>query len=177
LVKKFQIFAIVVPLVLLLDQLTKFLILQNFALHDSIPILRGYFNLTYVQNPGAAFGMLSGSDPSFRGPFFVIVPAIALTVIAYLFIRLPPKSTWIPAALSCLVGGAVGNLIDRFRFGYVVDFIDFHWHYKAHFPAFNIADLAISLGIGILILDMLFERDPEAYTQEKQEAPHASDPH
>jgi signal peptidase II len=170
LVRKFQILLILAPLILLLDQLTKALILKSFALHDSIPILRGYFNLTYVQNPGAAFGILSATDASIRGPFFVIVPALALGVIGYLFFRLPPRSTWIPTALSCVIGGAVGNLIDRFRFGYVIDFLDFHWQYKAHFPAFNVADMAISVGVGVLILDLLFER-------EKQETPHASDPH
>lgn len=138
--------------VILLDQWTKLLILERFYLHESIPIIPGFFHLTYVRNTGAAFGFLAQADATWRLPFFLIVPVIALIVL-YLFLRkVPQHAMSLIVAVALVMGGAIGNLIDRARFGYVVDFLDFHWQHTYHFPAFNVADSAICIGAGLLML-------------------------
>lgn len=144
-------------LTVLLDQLTKAAVLARFRLGESMPVVSGVFDLTYVRNPGAAFGMLAHAEPSFRIPFFVIVPLVALVAIGYVFRRLPAGDLKLATALSLVVGGALGNLLDRLGRGYVVDFLDFHWNASYHFPAFNIADSAICTGVGLLLLDVLLK--------------------
>ena len=149
--------------ILLLDQLTKQRVHGSFHLGETIPVIRGYFNLTYIRNTGAAFGLLAQADPAFRIPFFVVVPAVALGAITYIFRKLPDGDLKLSVALSLVISGAVGNLIDRLLLGYVIDFLDFHWRYRYHFPAFNVADAAICVGVGILMLDLLTQRpEPEA---------------
>ncbi len=147
--------ALLVPIVtVILDQWTKQIIVDQFQLGESVPVLSSFFNITYVRNTGAAFGFMAGADASFRIPFFLLVPTIALVVIGYLFKKLPARDFRTATALALVMGGAVGNLIDRVRHGFVVDFLDFHWNYQAHFPAFNVADTAICVGVGLLMLDM-----------------------
>ena len=153
--RKFQILLGVVPVVIALDQWTKQQILDHFAFGESKPIWHGIFDLTYVRNTGAAFGFLADAHPEFRIPFFILVPLIALVAIGYLFRTLPQTSRLLATALSLVVGGALGNLIDRLRLGFVVDFLDFHQASLGHFPAFNVADSAICIGVGILMLDLL----------------------
>jgi signal peptidase II len=120
-------------------------------------VISNFFNLTYVQNKGAAFGLLAQADPSFRIPFFVIIPFIALGSIAYVFRKLPALDVKLAGALSLIISGALGNLIDRVRLGYVVDFLDFHWKWLYHFPSFNVADSAICIGVGLVMLDLFTE--------------------
>lgn len=153
-------FLLLAPFFLLLDVVTKELILAKFYLGESIPIIDGFFNLVYVRNTGAAFGMLAEANPSFRVPFFLTIPFIALAVIAWIFKKLPPQSLLVSSALSLVMAGAVGNLLDRLRHGYVVDFLLFHWKNQAHFPAFNVADSAITVGVGLMILDMFVNQPP-----------------
>jgi signal peptidase II len=157
--RKYLILAGVTPVVILFDQLTKYLIVQRFRLGETIPVLSGYFNLTYIRNTGAAFGLLAQSEPQFRVPFFVIGPIVALIAIAYIFKKIPAADLKLSSALSLVIGGAIGNLIDRLQMGYVVDFLDFHWNYAYHFPAFNVADSAICVGVGILMLDLLTQKE------------------
>ncbi len=154
---KYAILAAIAVIIIVLDQITKFVIIQRFHLGESIRVLPEFFNLTYIRNTGAAFGLLATAPPAFRGPFFVIVPIVALFAIAYIFRKIPKEDIKLSIALSLVIGGAIGNLIDRMTLGYVVDFFDFHWRYTHHFPAFNIADSAICVGVGILTLDLLFE--------------------
>ena len=156
--RKYKILAIVSPVIILLDQITKQMILDRFFLHESVPVIEGFFSLTYIRNTGAAFGMLADLDPAIRVPFFFVVPVIALVVIAYLFRSLEPKNILFSSALSLVCGGAIGNLVDRVRHGYVVDFLDFFWG-KHHFPAFNVADSAICVGVFFLMLDMFINGD------------------
>lgn len=160
--------SIIPTVIIALDQWTKHAILERFRLGESVPVLEGFFSLTYIRNPGAAFGLLAQAHPAFRVPFFLIIPIVALVVIGMVFKKLPDNSLRVSSALGLVIGGAVGNLIDRVRFGYVVDFLDFHWQYTYHFPAFNVADSAICVGVTLLILDILFQ--PEA----KSEAGNAS---
>jgi signal peptidase II len=158
---KYQVLLILTPLLLVLDQWTKHLVLTRFSLGESIPIVSGILNLTYVRNTGAAFGILAQASPAFRIPFFLIVPVVALLVIGYVFRRIPAGNLRRAAALSAVVGGAIGNLIDRIRLGYVVDFLDFHWKYQHHFPAFNVADAAICVGVAVLIIELVLEEEEE----------------
>ncbi|MEK6579951.1 MAG: signal peptidase II [Bdellovibrionota bacterium] len=151
--------------IILLDQLTKYLVLGNFHLGESQPVIPGLLNLTYIRNTGAAFGMLAQADPKFRIPFFVIVPLAALSAIVYVFRRIPAKDRKLSVALALVMGGAMGNLIDRLSLGYVVDFLDFHWKYRYHFPAFNVADSAICMGVAILMFDLAVRSDDE-FTEE-----------
>lgn len=144
-------------LIIGLDQLTKWWITQEFTLGMTIPVIHDFFNLTYVQNKGAAFGLLAQAHPSFRVPFFIIVPFAALGSIAYVFRRLPDHDYRMATAFSLVISGAIGNLIDRLFLGYVVDFLDFHWKWTYHFPAFNVADSAICVGVGFLMLDLFIQ--------------------
>lgn len=142
---------------IVIDQWTKNIVTSRFQLGESISVISNFFNLTYVQNTGAAFGILAQSHPTFRIPFFIIVPVVALLVISYLFRKLADHDWKMSSALSLVIGGAIGNLIDRVRVGYVIDFLDFHYRYQYHFPAFNVADTAICIGVSFLVFDVLGE--------------------
>lgn len=159
---KYKILGVIMPLTLILDQLTKYIVLAKFSLHEVLPIIPGFFDFTYVRNTGAAFGILAQADPRFRIPFFFIVPVVALVAIFLVFRKIGDRDKKMAVALALVIGGALGNLIDRVVFGYVIDFLLFHWKYEYQFPAFNIADSAICVGVGILMLDLVVSPDPEA---------------
>jgi signal peptidase II len=159
--RKYKVLLSLTSIIIILDQFTKYLIVERFRLGESFPMIPNFFNLTYVQNKGAAFGILAHADPAFRVPFFVIIPFIALGSIAYVFRKLPASDLKLSVALSMIISGALGNLIDRVRLGYVVDFLDFHWTWNYHFPSFNVADSAICIGVGLVMLD-LFTEDSSA---------------
>ena len=157
--RKYWILFLVSPLILILDQLTKWWVVERFRYGESLSIIPGFFNFTYIRNTGAAFGILAQANPTFRVPFFVIVPLVALISIGLIFRRLPSADLKLSTALSLVIGGAVGNLIDRVTLNYVVDFLDFHWRYDYHFPAFNIADSAICVGVAVLMWDLMTQPD------------------
>ena len=138
-------------LIMVLDQFTKVLILGRFQYGDSLPIT-SFFNLVRVHNHGAAFSFLADAG-GWQRWFFTGLGAIA-TVLMVWMLRQHPGQRLFCAAISLILGGAVGNVVDRLIHGYVVDFLDFYWG-SWHFPAFNLADSAITLGAGLLILDEL----------------------
>ena len=144
--------------ILLADQATKLLIVDSFALGDSQTVTT-FFNLVRVHNSGAAFSMLSTAS-GWQRWFFTGIGIVATFFILWL-LRSHPTQKLFCFALALVLGGAVGNVIDRIAYGHVVDFLDFHWDwlspvfYQGHFPAFNIADSAISVGAVCLILDEL----------------------
>ena len=140
---------LVALLVILLDQATKEWVRGAFSLHESVPVIPGFFHLTYIRNTGAAWGMFSGQNLA------LAVLAFAMLVALVLFRRqfLPPGRVH-RVALGLLCGGIVGNLFDRLRLAYVVDFLDF-FHRGWHFPAFNVADSAICIGVAIYVLGTL----------------------
>ena len=144
--------------ILLADQFTKLLVVGSFALGDSQTIT-SFFNLVRVHNSGAAFSMLSTAS-GWQRWFFTGIGIVATFFILWL-LRSHPTQKLFCFALALVLGGAVGNVIDRIAYGHVVDFLDFHWDwlspvfYEGHFPAFNIADSAISVGAVALILDEL----------------------
>lgn len=143
--------------VVLLDQFLKAYIAATMRLHESIPIIEGYFNITYVKNPGAAFGFLSNASPQIRSLFLISVTVIAIVLILYFISKSTAKEVLLTFSLSLILGGAVGNLIDRIRFGAVTDFLDFYIS-SYHWPAFNVADSAISLGALILVVEIFRRR-------------------
>ena len=126
----------------------------------SYTIVDGFFNLVYVMNPGAAFGFLANMSETFRYIFFTGVTFVALVLILYYLVKSKPQSLIIVCALTLIFAGAVGNLIDRLRFGAVVDFLDVYIGF-AHWPAFNVADSAISIGAVLMIWDMIANRKKE----------------
>jgi len=144
--------------VLLIDQITKLLIVDSFDWGDSQPIT-AYFNLVRVHNSGAAFSMLSSAS-GWQRWFFTGIGVVAAGFILWM-LRSHPTQKLFCFALALVLGGAVGNVIDRLAYGHVIDFLDFHWgflaplFYQGHFPAFNVADSAISVGAVCLILDEL----------------------
>jgi signal peptidase II len=142
--------------VVLLDQLTKWWVLSSFELYESVPVIPGFFDLTFVINTGAAFGMLAGDQNPWRQLFFVVVTLIALVVLVAAFRQYRRQGGFYVVAIGLIGGGAVGNLIDRLRFGHVVDFLDFYLK-GYHWPAFNVADSAISVGVAFFFLATFLE--------------------
>jgi signal peptidase II len=139
---------------LALDQATKLYIDSRFALYESVTVIEHFFNITYVRNKGAAFGILS--DSAIRVPFFITVATLAAVGILWYLRQLREDQHLLQTALTLVFAGAIGNLIDRVRLGEVIDFLDVHW-YQYHWPAFNVADSAITVGVGLLLLDLWFE--------------------
>jgi signal peptidase II len=139
--------------ILALDQITKLIVLARLAPGAPVRVVDGVFSLTLVMNPGLAFGMLSGTPDGWRWTAGVL-SLIALAILAVIAARLlPTGGPWTALSLGLIFGGAAGNLVDRVRFGAVVDFLDFYWrHY--HWPAFNVADSAITVGVALLALRM-----------------------
>jgi len=155
--KNILIFLLGSAVVIALDQITKSAINSRFVMHESYPVINGLFNLVYVMNPGAAFGFLANAPEIFRYIFFTSVTILALVLILYYLAKHKPQSLMLVCALTFIFAGAVGNLIDRLRFGAVVDFLDFYIA-SAHWPAFNVADSAISIGAVLMIWDMIVNR-------------------
>lgn len=141
--------------VFVIDQGTKIAAESYLKEGQSIPVLPGFFNLTLVYNPGAAFGMFGGLPDFWRRAVLICVSVIALFVVFRFMKHEAKDDSWAQAALAAVLGGAVGNIVDRFRFDAVVDFLDFYVN-SYHWPAFNIADSAISVGVFILVIRLLF---------------------
>ncbi len=152
----------------LLDQLSKWLIISTMSLYQSIELLADFAHITYVRNPGAAFGILA--DNSLRLPFFILVSVVALFGILWYLKREQGGTLRLQAALGLIFSGAMGNLIDRIRFGEVIDFLDVHW-YQYHWPAFNIADSAICVGVGLLLVDSWLEEKRKAIPDKTEDNP------
>jgi signal peptidase II len=140
--------------IVVLDQITKALVRRRLALHESVNVVPGFLDLTHVQNTGAAFGMLNAADFPFKWAVLVLIAAVALGVVALYAGQVAAEAASARFGLALVLGGAVGNLIDRVRAGYVIDFVDVYWG-SYHFWAFNVADAAITVGAAVLILDML----------------------
>lgn len=141
-------------MVYVLDRLSKALIAGNFGLDEPHTVIEGYFDVTYVRNTGAAFGVLAFLQDSYRLPFFIVTTLAAIALLVYFVRRTGPGETLVLLSLALILGGALGNLTDRVLYGYVIDFID--WHVgEQHWPAFNIADSGITTGIILLGVEIL----------------------
>jgi signal peptidase II len=152
--------ALVTGSVIVFDQVTKLHIMETMRLHESIPIVPNLFSLTYIRNPGAAFGLLAGSSNAFRMVFFGLTSIFALVLLSTILCRMPERDWLGRLSVAGILGGAVGNLIDRLRYGEVIDFLDVYVD-NYHWPAFNVADSAITIGVIFLIIHFAFEKkDP-----------------
>lgn len=142
---------------MILDQITKMYINLNFRLGESVPVIQDIFHITYVRNTGAAFGLFSNASELFRTLFFLSLPPVAMLVIFMLLKNTPDKEKLQSIALCLVFGGALGNYIDRIRFRYVIDFLDFHYKNVWSYPAFNVADISIVCGVMVLFYFMFME--------------------
>lgn len=145
---------IVAAVIVVLDQITKAMIRPALALHESIEVIPGFLDLTRVHNTGAAFGMLNTVDIPFKPVLLSLVALAALGGVAWYAVTVPLTDRLARLGVAGVLGGAVGNLIDRATTGYVLDFVDAYWN-GWHFWAFNVADAAITVGVIFMILDML----------------------
>ena len=154
---KYRLAACVSICIIVADQITKWIIRSNVALFEKIPLLP-FLDITHLRNRGAAFGILNDLPEIVRMPLFVFVLAVAIVVIFVFLKKVEPGDRVLILSLSLILGGAIGNSIDRFRLGYVTDFIDFHWFGdpKYHWPPFNVADSAITIGVILILFDTLF---------------------
>lgn len=152
--KPWSLFSAIAIIGIIIDQGTKIAIDRSMQLFDSVRIIENFFHITYVRNRGAAFSFLS--DASWRLPFFIVISIIAALVILVAFRKLRDDQRLAHMSLAMIFSGAVGNLIDRVRLGEVIDFLDVHW-YRHHWPAFNVADSLICVGVILLAVDMVLE--------------------
>lgn len=160
--------SLLITVIILVDQFSKGIIQQNFSLGESISVIDGFFNITYVQNSGAAFGIGRGAPDFYRITFFLVIPVIACFWMLILMWKERHRNYLLCLAYSLILGGAIGNLIDRFSLKYVVDFLDFHLAGR-HFPAFNVADAAISIAAGLLILDFFIQMKKEKQQEQSEQ--------
>lgn len=151
----------IVAAVVLLDQLTKLLVVAEMELYETLPVIPGLLNLTHIRNTGVAFGMFSAAEFAYKPLVMTAVALLALVGVGLYAMQLPVPHRWARAGLALILGGAAGNLVDRARQGYVVDFVDAYWN-GWHFWAFNVADAAISVGVGLLIVDLFRPEAAEA---------------
>ena len=157
--KKYLILLATVAAAVLLDIITKAYIDSYMSLHESVVVIGGFLNITYVRNPGAAFSFLASASPGFRSVFFLAVTVLAIILVLYYIVKSKTEEPFMIFALSLILSGALGNFIDRVRLGEVIDFIDVHLG-AYHWPAFNVADSAITVGAFIMLF-ALFKRPKE----------------
>lgn len=148
--RRLHLAGLVAALVLVADQVTKAVVEHTMLPHQTIPLLPG-LSLGYVRNTGAAFGLLAAAPRGVRLPLFIVVTIVATIALVSFLRRTPPDQRWLVGALGGVLGGALGNLLCRVRYGEVIDFLDLHWG-DLHWPAFNIADAAITVGVAIVLL-------------------------
>ncbi|MCR4310448.1 MAG: signal peptidase II [Deltaproteobacteria bacterium] len=136
------------------DQASKVWAVRNLPLYEPLELVHGFFDLVHVRNTGVAFSLLSNLDPRWVHPFLILATVLAMGAVLAYIAYLPCRGA-APVGLGLILGGAVGNLIDRARLGYVVDFLDLYWR-SHHWPTFNVADVGISVGVALLVIDMVF---------------------
>jgi signal peptidase II len=151
--RKYWILLIVSVAVLGLDQWTKYVVQKTLPLSQNLRVIPGFFNVTHVRNTGGAFGILGGQKGGVGSLLFVVVSGIAVGILFWLVVKLKKNGKLLAASYALVLSGALGNLIDRLRIGEVIDFLDFYVA-SFHWPAFNIADSAICVGIGLVALDL-----------------------
>ncbi|GAU07845.1 signal peptidase II [Desulfoplanes formicivorans] len=157
---KYKFVSILAAVIIALDQISKIWVQGNISMYESIPVIPGFFDLVHVLNKGAAFGFLNRADIHWQTYFFIGVSALAVVLIFHLVNTVDRRDPPLFTGLGCILGGALGNMIDRIRIGQVIDFLDFHIA-SHHWPAFNIADMAISVG-ALLLLVSFYQRKKNA---------------
>jgi signal peptidase II len=157
---KYRIVSVLSGVIIILDQITKIWVQGSISMYESIPVIPGFFDLVHVLNKGAAFGFLNRADIHWQTYFFIGVSALAVVLIFHLVRTVDRRDPFMFTGLGCILGGALGNMIDRIRIGQVIDFLDFHVA-GHHWPAFNVADMAISVG-ALLLLISFYQRKKNA---------------
>ena len=158
---------LVISLVILLfDQLTKQIVSKAMMPHQSIELIPNFLNLTYIHNRGAVFGLGSGMSSPYLSWFLSSLSILSLAVILVYFLRVSVRNSRLYVGLALVLGGAMGNLLDRITSGYVVDFIDVHW-FDYHWPYFNLADSSICIGVGLLLLSMSVKTEKQKAVSEE----------
>jgi signal peptidase II len=152
--------ALVAGGVVVLDQLSKWYVRRAMPLYDSVPIVDGFFSITHARNPGGAFSLFAGASPAVRVPFFFVACTAAIGVLIYFLRQIPANQRWLLFAVAGVLGGALGNLIDRVAYGQVTDFLLVYWR-QYQWPAFNVADSFISIGVTILVAHSIFAGETE----------------
>jgi signal peptidase II len=170
--RKYWILAVTVPAVFIIDQLTKWLILTRMEIGERIVIIPGFFDIVHFRNTGAAFGLFSGMSAEVRAPFFYAVAAIAVVVLVLMYRAISDREVLMPVALSLVFGGIAGNVLDRIRLNEVVDFLSLHIGNRVfvtetlgrriilplEWPAFNVADTAITTAMILIVITALCRR-------------------
>jgi signal peptidase II len=162
---KFKLVTACLVVIIVFDQLTKLIVDRTMPLYHSIPVIDNFFNLTYIRNTGAAFGIFAGAAAGFRLPFLVLFSVLAIGFIVMMLWRLPEKETGLIVALAFVLGGAIGNLIDRVMYGEVIDFLDFYWS-GYHWPAFNLADSFITIGVLITLYYLIRAKGEDPFARQ-----------
>lgn len=156
--RKYGLVAIFAGAVVVVDQLTKRMVVESMSLHDSVPVIDSFFHVTYVRNRGGAFSILADLPEWLRLPFFVTVALAAFAALLYFLRGVSMQQKLLLFALAGILGGAAGNFIDRITTGTVVDFLDVHWR-GFHWPAFNVADSFITVGTVVVLLHSLLAKE------------------
>jgi signal peptidase II len=152
-------YALLVAAILTIDRWTKLFIQKRFDLNESVTVIDGFFNITYVRNTGVAFGIFSTVSSPAKSVLLSVFTACAAAVVVTYSVRSPARNRLLQVALGLILGGALGNLYDRLAYGYVVDFLEFYAG-SYHWPSFNIADSAISTGVALLALEIIRNESP-----------------
>jgi len=150
----------ITAIIVTVDQVTKAAVMHFLPLYHSVPVISGFFNITHIHNPGGAFGFLASRNSGWFFPIFLVATILAMGMVFYLYRRTYSEFPFLNTALAMIFGGAAGNLIDRLRFGNVVDFLDVYVK-THHWPAFNVADSAISIGVMVFLYHLVFRKIPE----------------
>jgi signal peptidase II len=158
--KKYFRLVVVAGLVVIIDQISKVIIFEMLPLYGTFSVIPGFFNITHIHNPGGAFGFLAGHSAVWRHFVFLFISALAIGLIIYYYHKTPKNYLFLSCGFALILGGAIGNMIDRVRLGVVIDFLDFYIG-NLHWPAFNVADSAISIGITIFIYHLIFNKIPD----------------
>ena len=147
-------FFLIAVLFALADQTIKQIVDKTFVLGEFRAVIPGFFNLVYLRNSGGAFSILDGLPPLWGRLFFICATVAALAFVLYLYRSHPPGNLWGRAGMILVFGGGLGNLVDRVAYGEVIDYLLFYYE-QYHWPAFNLADSAITVGVGLMIVDLL----------------------
>lgn len=154
--------------IVLLDQASKTVVDHAVPFNHTIPVIENLLNLTYIRNTGAAFGIFSESAETFRLPFLILFSLLAILFIITVLRRLPETEKGLTVALAFILGGAIGNLIDRFFYGEVIDFLDIYWS-RFHWPAFNFADSFITVGVAITLYRLIKSKGADPFARPGKE--------
>jgi signal peptidase II len=157
---------------IILDQYSKVMVVNHIHLYDSIPIIDHFFNLTHIRNPGVAFGLFASLEMEYKALLFVAISSVAIVAILVIFHQTPVEKTRVHYSLILIFSGAVGNLIDRIYYKEVIDFLDFFVG-NFHWPAFNVADACITIGVGVMIFDLFYQHQKNDATTSQKDLPNS----